>query len=309
MAQKPQSPRVGPSRRSRRPVADPYRIRVGNRDLIKIGTRRFDLTDPYRIAVTVSWPMFFAGLFVAEILLNVGFALLYLAEPGSIAHARPGSFGDAFFFSIETLATVGYGVFSPATTWGHLVSAAEIMVGLAFTAIMTGLIFVRFSRPKPNVLFADNAVVTTHEGKPTLMVRLAYARTGLVTGAQAHAYVVLLRQTREGNTFRIPHEIKLVRSQTPLFVLAWTLMHVIDEHSPLHGLTQADLSERDIRLTVTVQAREHALARDIFEIKIYGADEILFGMTYADTIVTAHDGETRADIRRVHLVEPDGTAN
>lgn len=290
-------------------MPDAYHIRVGNQELIKIGAVRFDITDPYRLAVTVSWPMFFAGLFATEILLNVCFALLYLVEPGSIANARPGGFGDAFFFSIETLATVGYGVFSPATTWGHVVSAAEIMVGLAFTAIMTGLIFVRFSRPKPNVLFADNAVVTQHEGKTTLMIRLAYVRTGLVIGAEAHAYAVLLRHTREGHTFRIPHDLKLVRSRTPLFVLTWTLMHVIDEHSPLHGMTQTDLRERDIRLTVTLQAREHALARDIFEVKIYGADEILFGVTYADTIVTANDGQTRADIRRVHLVEPDGTAN
>ncbi len=291
------------------PMSDAYRLRAGNHELIKVGAVRFDITDPYRLAVTVSWPIFFLGLFVAEILLNVCFAMLYLAQPGSIANARPGSFGDAFFFSIETLATVGYGVLSPANTWGHLVTAAEIMVGLSFTAIMTGLIFVRFSRPKPNVLFADNAVITSHEGEPTLMIRVAYARTGLVVGAEAHAYAVLLQRSREGYTFRFPHELRLVRARTPLFVLTWTLMHVIDEHSPLYGKTAQDLLAEDIRLTVTVQAREHALARDFFEVKTYAANEILFGMAYADTIVTAGDGATRADIRRVHLVEPDGTSN
>ncbi len=306
MARNPQAHHVRPSRPQ---LPDPYRIRVGNQELIKVGALHFDITDPYRLAVTVSWPVFFTGLFVAEILLNVFFALLYIAEPGSIANARPGHFGDAFFFSIETLATVGYGTLSPATTWGHLVSAAEIMVGLAFTAIMTGLIFVRFSRPKPNVLFADNAVITTHDGKPTLMVRLAYARTGLVVGAEAHLYVVLLQRSREGHTFRFPHELKLARGRTPLFVLTWTLMHVIDEHSPLHGLDAENLRAEDIRLTITVQAREHALARDFFEVKTYGASEILFGMSYADTIVTSNDGQTRADIRRIHLLEPDGTAN
>jgi inward rectifier potassium channel len=306
MARKPHAPHVRPSRPK---LPDPYRIRVGNQELIKVGTVRFDLSDPYRLAVTVSWPVFFAGLFVAELLLNVFFALLYIAEPGSIANARPGHFGDAFFFSIETLATVGYGVFAPATTWGHVVSAAEIMVGLAFTAIMTGLIFVRFSRAKPNVVFADNAVVTAHDGKTTLMIRLAYARAGLVVGAEAHVYVVLLQRSREGHTFRIPHDVKLVRNRTPLFVLTWTLMHVIDEHSPLHGLVGEDMLNDDIRLTVTIQAREHALARDIFEVKTYAANEILFGMTYADTIVTSNDGDTRADIRRIHMVEPDATAN
>jgi inward rectifier potassium channel len=306
MARNPHAHHVRPTRPK---LPDPYRIRVGNQELIKVGAVHFDIGDPYRLAVTVSWPVFFAGLFVAEIVLNVVFALLYIAEPGSIANARPGHFGDAFFFSIETLATVGYGVLSPATTWGHVVSATEIMVGLAFTAIMTGLIFVRFSRPKPNVLFADNAVITPHDGQATLMVRLAYARTGLVVGAEAHAYVVMLRRSREGQTFRFPHELKLTRNRTPLFVLTWTLMHVIDEHSPLHGITAEELLAEDIRLIISIEAREHALARDFFEVKTYGADEILFGMTYADTIVTSNDGETRADIRRIHLVEPDGTGN
>ncbi|MDE2333117.1 MAG: ATP-sensitive inward rectifier potassium channel 10 [Rhodospirillales bacterium] len=288
---------------------DPYQIRVGERPLIKVGAAHFDLTDPYRLAVTVSWPVFFACMFAIEILVNVAFALLYLAQPGSIANARPGAFGDAFFFSIETLATVGYGVLAPATNWGHLVSAAEIMVGLTFTALMTGLIFVRFSRPKPNVLFADNAVITQHDGQPTLMIRLAYARTGLVVGAEAHVYFVHLTRSSEGRTFRLPHELRLVRSRTPLFVLTWTLMHVIDEHSPLHGMAREDLLDHDIRLTVTVQAREHALARDFFEVKTYAGSEILFGMAYMDTIMTAADGATRADIRRIHLVEPDGLAN
>lgn len=306
MAEKPRTHRIHPNRT---PLRDPYRIRVGNQELIKVGALRFDLRDPYRVAVIVSWPVFFAGLFVTEIALNVIFALLYIAEPGSIANARPGHFGDAFFFSIETLATVGYGVFSPATTWGHVVSAAEIMVGLAFTAIMTGLIFVRFSRPKPNVLFADNAVVTTHDGKPTLMIRLAYARTGLVVDAEAHVYAIVLNQTREGRTFRFPHELQLARARTPLFVLSWTLMHTIDEHSPLHGLAAEDLIAQDVRLTITIEAREHALTRDFFEVKSYGANEVLFGMAYADMIVNSGDGETRADIRRIHLVEPDGAVN
>lgn len=302
MARKPHEPRIRPSRPS---IPDPYHIRVGNRELITVSAGRLDLSDPYRLAVTASWPAFFAGMFVVEILLNVVFALLYMAEPGSVAHARPGSFADAFFFSIETLATVGYGVFAPATTWGHLVSAAEIMVGLTFTAIMTGLIFVRFSRPKPNVLFAESAVVTRHNGKPTLMIRLAYARPGLVVGARAHAHAVLRQATPEGRMFRIPHELRLERASTPLFVLSWTLMHTIDAASPLHGLTTEDLGADDIRLIVTIEARESALARDFHEVKIYGAADILFGMSYADLATIAPDGATRADIRRIHLVEPE----
>lgn len=304
MARPPRKLRIRPSKPS---IPDPYHIRVGNRELITVSAGRLDLTDPYRVALTVSWPAFFAAMFAIEIVLNVVFALLYLAEPGTIANARPGSFADAFFFSIETLATVGYGVFAPATTWGHFVSAAEIMVGLTFTAIMTGLIFVRFSRPKPNVLFADNAVVTRNDGKPTLMIRLAYARPGLVVGAHAHAFAVLLQQTPEGRAFRIPYELKLQRARTPLFVVSWTLMHTIDEASPLHGLGTEDLRAADIRLIVTIEAHEQALSRDLYEVKIYGAGDILFGTAYVDIATVGRDGATRADIRRIHLVEPDRT--
>ena len=123
--------------------------------------------------------------------------MLYLASPGCIANARAGSFSDAFFFSVETLATVGYGTMAPATFYGHAVSAIEIVSGLVFTAIMTGLLFVRFSKPKPKILFADQAVVTSHNCAPTLMVRIANGRITLLTNAMVRLAWSYLKKTRK----------------------------------------------------------------------------------------------------------------
>jgi len=148
-------------------------MRAGSVELIKRGASRYDFHDPYHIALSMSWKAFALAFVGCELGINIVFALLYLARPGCIANARPGAFSDVFFFSLETLATVGYGTMAPATLYGHAVSAIEIVSGMAFTAIMTGLLFVRFSKPRSKVLFADQAVITSHNCTPTLMVRIA----------------------------------------------------------------------------------------------------------------------------------------
>ena len=119
----------------------PIPILRGDFQLMKMGASRFDLTDPYHLAVSLSWPAFTVTLLALWLAINLFFAAIYTLRPGDIANAQPGSFSDAFFFSIETLATVGYGVMAPASSFGHIVSATEIVTGMAFTAIVTGLLF------------------------------------------------------------------------------------------------------------------------------------------------------------------------
>ena len=192
--------------------------------------------------------------------INLAFALLYVLSPGDVANATPGSFSDAFFFSVETLATVGYGVMAPASLYGHIVSAVEIVTGTAFTAIVTGLLFVRFSRPKAKILYADDAVVSMRNGKPTLMLRIANGRQSLMTGATVRLFVLLAERTQEGGFFRRIHDLQLVQSHLPVFVMPWTLMHVIDESSPLFGHTAETLAATAARIFMTIEARDQALA-------------------------------------------------
>jgi inward rectifier potassium channel len=285
--------------------ADPVGLRLGTAQLIKIGARRYDWRDPYNFAVTIGWPAFFATILATDLALNLAFALLYALQPGAIANARPGSLVDAFFFSAETLATVGYGVMAPATLYGHIVSSFEILCGLTFTALVTGLIFVRFSKARAGIRFADVAVIAQHNRRPTLMLRLANTRSSLLTGATARLHVLLAMESAEGRTFRHFLECTLARDYMPMFVLSWTLMHEIDAASPLYGMTAEDVAAADARLVLTVEARDNSIGAAVTAIQVYGPEKLLFGMTFQDAVTRDSAGRTRADFRRLDLVEPD----
>jgi inward rectifier potassium channel len=281
------------------------RLRPGAFELRKRGATRYDLRDPYHFAVGLSWPGFLLLFVVLELAINVLFAGIYLLQPGSIANARPGAFPDAFFFSLETLATVGYGAMSPATLYGHVVSAVEIICGMAFVAIMTGLTFVRFSRPRGKILFADKAVIATHNGRPTLMVRIANGRAVSLTDATARLAVLLAEHTLEGRLYRGVHDLALIRSRIPLFPLTWTLMHRIDEDSPLYGHDAHGYAADDIRVFLSVEARDPTLAAQVYAIRDYGHADIAVGMRYADAVTTDDGGHTIADLGRLSLLEDD----
>ena len=212
---------------------------IGNYAIEKTGIRRFDWHDAYYNAVTLSWPRFllsFAALFLA---INFVFGFLYLIRPGSLANAHPGSWSDALFFSLQTATTVGYGDIYPANLYSRIVAGAEMMVGFSFTALTTGLLFVRFSRPKARIRYAKNAVIATHNGSPTLMIRIANARFGFIANASAHLGLIRTSRSTDGEPLRQVHELPLLRPRLPLFSLIWTLMHRIDTTSPLHGYDAA----------------------------------------------------------------------
>ncbi|WP_051335460.1 ion channel [Methylocapsa acidiphila] len=277
----------------------------GGNDLIKRGVSRYDLRDPYHIAIDLSWRGFALAFLALDLCINLFFASLYVASPGCIANARPGSFADAFFFSVETMATVGYGVMAPATLYGHAVSALEIVCGMVFTAIMTGLLFVRFSKPRPKILFADRVVVTTHNCAPTLMVRIANGRLTLLTHASARLGLLLYEENAEGLTFRRVHDLGLANASIPLFPLTWTIMHEIDESSPLKGYDAEALAVRGAQLFLTVEARDHALSAFVHDVRIYSHEAILFGSHYADAITFDDRKLPIADLSRLSLLEAD----
>jgi inward rectifier potassium channel len=283
----------------------PMRVRGMAFDLRKTGIARFDMRDPYHFAVTLSWSAFAAGMLVCILVINVAFAALYLARPGAVQNLHPGDVFSAFFFSLETMATVGYGEMAPADLYGHAVAAVEIIVGMTFTAIMTGLLFVRFSRPQARFLFADNAVVSNHNSKPTLMLRVANGRLNMLTHATARIGVLLAETSDEGQLYRGVHDLKLTRSEIPIFPLTWTLMHVIEASSPLAGLGPKELETLDARFFVTMEARDTALGAVVQDIHDYQHDQIVFGMRYAEAVSRNEDGQTTADLSRLSTLEPE----
>ncbi len=300
--------RIVPERKKRKKRDATMHVGAGGVELVKRGASRYDFSDPYHIAIELSWKEFafaFAGLHLG---INVVFALLYLASPGCVANMRPGSFSDAFFFSLETLATVSYGTMVPATLYGQIVSSTEIVCGMVFTAIMTGLLFVRFSKPRPRILFADQAVVTSHNCSPTLMVRIANGRLTLLTNATVQLGVLLFEESAEGHSLRRLHDLALSNASLSLFALTWTVMHVIDEKSPLAGYDAERLEEGDARLFLSIEARDQAIGALVHDMRIYTAADVLFGMHYGEAVTVDDQRRPVADLTRLSLVEPDTTA-
>jgi inward rectifier potassium channel len=289
----------------REPADSGARVRLGSYEFKKKGVSRFDLRDPYHLAVALTWPQFLAALLALYLSVNVFFATLFWLVPGSVANARPDSFSDAFFFSIETLATVGYGKMYPATLHGHMIASIEIVCGLAFTAILTGLTFVRFSRPRAKLIFAANPVVAMHNGKPTLMVRIGNGRAAVLADAKAQLNVLLTETTTEGKVFRRAQELQLERAHIPMFPLFWTLMHVLDERSPLNGYDAARAVKANAQVFVAIEARDPTLATTVHDIRNYPAEDIRFGMRYTEAVTTARDGTAVLDLTTIGALEPD----
>ncbi len=194
---------------------------------------------------------------------------------------------------------------SPATTYGHLVSAFEIFTGMALTAVLTGLLFVRFSRPKSRILYSTRAVVATHNGQPTLMLRLGNERLTMLTHMKAQLGVLLAEETSEGQVFRRVHDLRLQRADMQMFVLTWTLMHVIDETSPLHGCDAARLARDDARLFLSIDGRDQSLGAQIQEVRSYAPGQIVFGQRFVDAVTRDASGHTTADLDRLDGLEPD----
>ena len=267
----------------------------------KVGARRFEFSDPYHFALTIRWPAFLVFLLVVYAMITSLFAVLYAVQPGSVTNARPGHLGDAFFFSIETLATVGYGEMYPATDYAHTVSSVEIIVGMAFTAIMTGLVFVRFSRPKARMVYSDRMIVTPHDGVPTLMLRVAHGRAGNLTNMTVTIDALMPRVTAEGANYRQLISLKLARSTMPMVGLIMTVMHVIDETSPLAPYDEARLAAENVRFVVSIEARDPDLAAVVHDLKTYQAADVLFGARFADAVTREDSGALIVDLTRISV--------
>ena len=217
-------------------------VKLGTREIITEGIVTPIFHDLFHHFMTVSWPRLFATLATFFLVFDLLFGFLYYLVPGCIANLNPPGFVGDFFFSVETLATVGYGEMHPQTFYGHIVAMIEIFVGLMPLALITGLMFARFSRPRARFLFTRNAVVRPISGKPTLIFRAANERQNVVQDASARLVMARDESTREGYRIRRIVDLPLLRSRFPMFTLGWTIMHVIDDSSPLSAETAESLS-------------------------------------------------------------------
>ena len=272
-------------------------VRIGAREIETRGLAAGFWTDLYHRSLTVYWPVFFASAAAIFIALNAVFAFLFWLGKDPIANVSSDLplVMSLFYFSIETLATVGYGDMHPRSDYGHLVATVEIFTGMSFLAVMTGLIFARFSRPRARFVFAKEAVITRHEGRPTLMIRLANARHNTVSRASARLWIIRAERTKEGDQLRRFYELKLDRSEHPMFVLSWMLFHVIDNDSPLHGMTASDLAEGDALLVLNVGGLDDSSAQQLYARHIYSWRDIRWHYRYKDIASVSPQGRFLLD--------------
>lgn len=279
-------------------------IKVGNRRFLARGLDAPVLGDLYHRAMTVTWPVFFSAFAIAFLTLNTVFALIYRVGADPIANARPGSVTDLFFFSVETLATVGYGDMHPQTLYGHTVATAEIFTGMSGLAVVTGLIFSRFSRPRARLMFARYPVVGPHNGRSTFMLRMANARHNLITEATAKLWILLEEELTEGGRIRRFHELTLERSQNPVFALSWTLFHVMDETSFMHGLGPADLEQADANFIVTFSGLDDNSGQRVNGRQSYSFQDVRWGHAYVDVLDATAEGLPKIDYTKFHDTTP-----
>jgi inward rectifier potassium channel len=281
-------------------TARPRVIRFGNREVITEGLQLSFWADISHRCMTASWPAFIAGAAIVFVMFNAAFAVLYWIGDDPISNVPHRAYLDYLYFSIETLSTAGYGDMHPQTHYGHFIATVELFTGIFSMSLMTGLIFARFSRPSSRVLFASNAVVSNHEGVPTLMVRFVNERHNVISNANAKLWILRNVVTAEGHPTRRFDELRLLKNESPAFALSWTLYHVIDEQSPLQGLTAEDLAASDISLIVVVSGYDVVAAQTVHARKTYEFPEILFGRRYVDVIYPSADGRVRIDYGRFH---------
>ena len=260
--------------------------------------------DAYHTMLTIRWPWFVACGSALYVAVNVAFALLYLLQPGAIANARPGSFADAFFFSVQCLSTIGFGNLLPATLYANLLTTAEAIISLAIVALSTGLVFARFSRPRARVMFARHAVVTTHNGQPTLTLRIGNERLSQILAAEVSVTLLRFERTAEGETFRRFYDLPLARSHTPVFALTFSVMHAIDEQSPLCGCTPDSMADQDAELLITVTGLEEVTSTTVHARHSYTFEEILWGHRFRDIFGTDDGGQRFIDYSGFHDTEP-----
>jgi inward rectifier potassium channel len=267
----------------------------------ELGERYF--LDLYHHLLTSSWPSLLLQILVAFIVLNTLFALAYLFN-GGIDNARPGNFGDVFFFSVETMATIGYGRLSPITLPANILMSLEALIGLMGLAMMTGLIFAKFSRPSARVRYSHYAVVSMRDGVLSLMFRMANMRSSQIVEATVHVVFARQEQTAEGESVRRFYDLRLTRYRNAIFSFSWTVVHPIDTDSPLYGLTPAMVKASRAELTVSVTGIDEIVSQTVHSRHSYDAADIIWGARMVDIISRSPDGEFMIDYSHFNDIVP-----
>ncbi|HEY4016065.1 MAG TPA: ion channel [Polyangiaceae bacterium] len=272
-----------------------------------VGAKRVS-GDWYHWLLRTSWTVLVSFIAGAFLFTNALFAVAYMVT-GGVAHSRAGSFADAFYFSVQTMGTVGYGAMYPESQAANVVMVAQSVVSLIFTALATGLVFSKFARPLGRVAFSRRAVISLMDGVPTLMVRVGNERGNTIVEATVHVTMSRTVRTAEGQTFYRLVDLPLARERSPAVARSWTIMHAIDERSPIRGATPETFASEEVELIVSLFGTDDTSYQPVHARHEYEHMNILWGARYADVLSETPDGNLVLDVRRFHdVVKTEPTA-
>lgn len=274
-----------------------------SRDVVRIGAPAEMRRDLYFFFLEGSWLRLFASFVFAYIAINVLFAGLFLLEPEGIGGTEQPNFVSAFFLSVQTFGTIGYGVLHPRTDFTNLVVTIEAAVGMIFAALATGTVLAKAARPRAAVLFSKVGVIHPFNGVPTLMIRVANARGNDVSEATASMSVVMDTISAEGHHLRRVHDMRLLRERQPVFGLTWTIMHPIDAQSPLHGMDLTHAPQIST-LVVTLTGHDSTYGQTIHARNMYTVHDLRVGHRFVDVFSQTPDGRMLIDLLRFHDTTP-----
>ena len=267
-----------------------------------LGKRWSAHEDAYHWILTRSWPQFFAIISACFLATNAVFAFAYYLQPGSILNARDASFEDAFFFSVQTMATIGYGKMVPNGVFANILVTVEALIGLGGLAIATGVLFAKLSRPTARVLFSKVAVIGYHDGVTSFVFRIANERSSKIVDPRIKMVLVRDEITVENRKIRRFHDLQLVRDFSPLLVLSWSVYHPINSNSPLYGANSETLMKTNTEIIVSLTGLDETLSQTIHAQHSYIAEEIVCNSHFVDIMSRDENGRVNINYHKFHDV-------
>jgi inward rectifier potassium channel len=272
--------------------------------LVRIGIESRFFVDLYQHILTMSWFWLLSAVVGAFLSLNLLFAFAYLATGGGIENAARGSLSDLFFFSVQTMATIGYGKLVPVTATANILVTVESLIGLLGFAMVTGLMFTKFARASAGVTFSKNVLINYFDGKSALLLRMANEGDSQIVEAQLRLVLLRKEVTAEGEELRRLHDLHLMRANNAFFALTWLAIHHIGPESPLYGATEQSLKDGDVQIIASLVGLEEISAQTVQARNGYQLKDILFDQRFDDVIGMLPDGRRVVDYSKLSDLKP-----
>lgn len=271
-------------------------------DVVLVGARSHPVRDAYHSLLKMPWSGVLGAIAAAYLLVNTAFAAAYLAV-GGVEGVHDG-FRDAFFFSVQTLGTIGYGSMYPVTTAANVLMVAESVTGLILTALATGIVFARFSQTRGSLVFSRKACISPMNGVPTLSFRIGNDRASTIFEARVLVTLVRTERTDEGMIFYRLTDLALTRDRSPALTRSFMVLHPIDAASPLHGMTPEACARDEVELLVTVAGTDDISLQPVHARHRYDPADVVWGARLADVLSELPDGRLQLDVRKFDDVVP-----